>query len=64
MTEHRIDDHHIFPDAFLRRREIPAKLRETVLNRTLFDRKTNIRISDRAPSDYMRSASRSSATCA
>jgi hypothetical protein len=50
-----IDDHHIFPDSYLRERAPPttARLRDCVLNRTLIDRITNIRISHRPPSDYM-----------
>jgi hypothetical protein len=53
MVEHHIDDHHIFPNAYLGRTDIPQKLRDCILNRTLIDRSTNIRISDRAPSDYL-----------
>jgi hypothetical protein len=56
IIENHIDDHHIFPDAYLKRQEVPIpdRLINCVLNRTLIDRKTNIRISDRAPSDYLR----------
>ena len=56
IIENHIDDHHIFPGAHLKRREVPVpdRLVNCVLNRTLIDRKTNIRISDRAPSDYLR----------
>ena len=53
-TEH-IDDHHIFPDNYLksvlgiaRRSE-----RDCILNRTLIDRTTNQVIQDRSPSDYL-----------
>lgn len=53
MIEQNVDDHHVFPNAFLARQEIPTRLRDCVLNRTLIDRKTNIRISDRSPSAYM-----------
>ena len=55
IIEHHIDDHHIFPDSFLRKHESPvtARLRDCVLNRTLIDRTTNQRIGVRAPSDYM-----------
>lgn len=53
MIEHHIDDHHIFPDAYLGRSNIPQRLRDCVLNRTLIDRDTNRRIQDRAPSDYL-----------
>lgn len=53
IVERRVDDHHIFPQAYLAKRGVPARLRDCVLNRTLIDRKTNIRIGDRAPSDYL-----------
>lgn len=53
MIEHNIDDHHIFPAAYLARESVPVRLRDSVLNRTLIDRTTNIRISDRAPTSYM-----------
>lgn len=54
MTEEGIDDHHLFPAAYLERRGVaPARLRDCVLNRTLIDRTTNQMISDRAPSDYL-----------
>lgn len=54
MTEQGIDDHHIFPAAYLLRRGItPSRLRDCVLNRTLIDRTTNQMISDREPSDYL-----------
>lgn len=53
MVEHNIDDHHIFPQAWLGRKDVPTTLRNCVLNRTLIDRKTNIRIQDRAPSEYL-----------
>jgi hypothetical protein len=54
MIEHHVDDHHVFPQAYLTRRGVDARLRDCVLNRTLIDRSTNIRISDRAPSNYLR----------
>jgi hypothetical protein len=54
MTEQGIDDHHIFPAAYLERRGVTsARIRDCVLNRTLIDRTTNQMISDRAPSDYL-----------
>lgn len=47
-----VDDHHIFPRRFLkdlgREREV-----DSVLNHTLIDKKTNIRIGGRAPSEYL-----------
>ena len=54
MAEDGIDDHHVFPAAYLERREIaPARRRDCVLNRTLIDRTTNQMIGARAPSDYL-----------
>lgn len=54
MSEQDIDDHHVFPDAFLKKKGVTlARSRDCVLNRTLIDRATNQMISDRAPSDYM-----------
>jgi len=54
MAHEGIDDHHVFPAAYLERRGIiPARARDCVLNRTLIDRTTNQMISDRAPSDYL-----------
>lgn len=54
MTDEGIDDHHVFPAAYLERHGVtPARTRDCVLNRTLIDRTTNQMISDRAPSDYL-----------
>jgi hypothetical protein len=53
IVDNHIDDHHIFPYAFLGKQNVPTRLRDCVLNRTLIDRKPNQRISARAPSDYM-----------
>ncbi len=55
IIEKNVDDHHIFPQGFLgkHRPQVTARARDCILNRTLIDRITNIRISDRAPSDYM-----------
>jgi hypothetical protein len=47
-----VDDHHVFPRAFLNERNEAARLRDCILNRTYIDRKTNQRLSKRAPSDY------------
>ena len=52
IVEHQVDDHHIFPDAFLGE-SVEPRLKNCVINRTLIDRKTNIRIGKRAPSKYM-----------
>lgn len=54
VREGEVDDHHIFPFAHLGRENIPERLRNCVLNRTLIDAKTNKRISDRAPSQYLK----------
>ena len=54
MTEQGVDDHHVFPAAYLERREVgPARRRDCVLNRTLIDRITNQMIGARAPSVYL-----------
>jgi hypothetical protein len=55
IVESSIDDHHIFPDDYLKKhkKDVSARTRDCVLNRTLIDRATNIRISNRPPSDYM-----------
>ena len=54
MTDAGIDDHHIFPAAYLERRGVAlARARDCVLNRTLINRTTNQMISDRAPSEYL-----------
>lgn len=47
-----VDDHHVFPRAFLKS-ERKDKMADSVLNHTLIDRKTNIRIGGRAPSEYL-----------
>lgn len=54
IIEHNVDDHHIFPADYLNKRGVLARLRDCVLNRTLIDRTTIIRISNRAPSQYMK----------
>jgi hypothetical protein len=47
-----IDDHHIFPQAFLNEKKVSPDLRDCVLNRTYIDRLTNRSLKRRAPSDY------------
>lgn len=47
-----VDDHHVFPRAYLNKHDCPPKLRDCILNRTYIDRTTNRRLSKRAPSDY------------
>jgi hypothetical protein len=55
MNDEGIDDHHVFPNNYLEtKKQIKtARARDCVLNRTLIDRTTNEKISDRAPSDYL-----------
>lgn len=48
-----VDDHHVFPQRYLEDRGVSPRLRNCVVNHTLIDRLTNIRIGMRAPSDYM-----------
>ena len=52
-----VDDHHIFPRAYLNPRDeppaYPQQLVDCILNRTLIDSHTNQRIGKRAPSDYL-----------
>lgn len=51
-----VDDHHIFPQAWLEQpshEALPARLRDSILNRTLIDRFTNERIGKKAPSVYL-----------
>ena len=52
IREHGIDDHHIFPYAYLGRQDppVPTRLRDSILNRTMIHPKTNRMISDKAPS--------------
>jgi hypothetical protein len=47
-----VDDHHIFPRAYLNKQNIAPALRDCILNRTYIDRTTNKRLSDSRPSDY------------
>ena len=51
--ERSVDDYHVFPQAYLDRKGVVARLRNCVLDCTLIDRTTNRRIADRAPADYM-----------
>ncbi len=55
VMEKKIDDHHVFPHAFLAEKhpEVSNTLRDCILNRTLVDRDTDVRIGRRAPSDYL-----------
>lgn len=53
-----VDDHHIFPQAFLKEKKVDADLRDCILNRTYIDRLTNRSLKKRAPSDYFSSLRR------
>lgn len=53
MLRENVDDHHIFPAAYLNDKGIPSRQRDCVLNRTLIDATTNRIIGKRAPSDYL-----------
>ena len=54
VNEQGIDDHHVFPAAYLMEIGITqSRHRDCVLNRTLIDRTTNQMISDHAPSVYL-----------
>jgi hypothetical protein len=55
IVKNFIDDHHIFPDSYLKKDHlsVPPRMRESVLNRTLIDRATNQHISDLAPAKYL-----------
>jgi hypothetical protein len=55
IAKNFIDDHHIFPDSYLKKNHqtASARMRECVLNRTLIDRATNQHISDLAPTTYL-----------
>ena len=49
-----LQDHHIFPQAYLRRHGITKRAGiNTIANRTLISDETNRKISDRAPSGYV-----------
>lgn len=47
-----VDDHHIFPKAYVARSKQEGPV-DSILNRTLIDRLTNITISAKAPSSYL-----------
>ena len=55
VLEMKIDDHHVFPKGFLAdsNENVTTTLRDCVLNRTLIDKETNIRIGKKAPADYL-----------
>ncbi len=51
LEKNKVDDHHVFPQNYLRKKGETSRA-NCILNRTLIDKKTNIRISDKAPSEY------------
>ena len=55
IQERQIDDHHVFPQKYLQEAQgnVAGTLRDCVLNKTLIDRETNVRIGKRAPSNYL-----------
>jgi len=46
-----VDDHHLFPRAYLKEHGFAGP--DTILNHTLIDKLTNIRIGAKAPSDSL-----------
>ena len=52
IEEEKIDDHHVFPRAFLRDLGRGGEM-DSVLNHVLIDRATNLRIGKNAPSQYL-----------
>jgi hypothetical protein len=52
IDEEKIDDHHVFPRAFLRSLGQDVQT-DSVLNHVLIDRSTNIRIGKNPPSKYL-----------
>lgn len=54
MQENQVDDHHIFPDAYLKAHtSLTQQEIDAVVNRTLIDRETNQRIGKNPPSAYL-----------
>jgi hypothetical protein len=50
----KLQDHHIFPKAYLRRHGLTkGVLVNSVINRTLISNKTNLKIRDKAPAEYL-----------
>ena len=54
-----LDDHHVFPKKYLRnaKKDMEDALVDSVLNRALVPKITNIKIGGRAPSDYLKELS-------
>lgn len=49
-----VDDHHVFPQAFLNKQGADKTLRDCILNRTYIGRGTDASVGKRAPSDYFK----------
>ena len=60
ITLHTLDDHHIFPKNYLSKRYTKSEIRLTdnqincILNKTLISDRTNRKISNKAPSEYIK----------
>ena len=53
ISEKNVDDHHIFPDAYLKDAGVKeVKRRDCILNRTLIDRSTNQSLCRKDPQSY------------
>ena len=50
---HELDDHHIFPKAYLNDKGIKGDKVNNILNRTLIASRTNRKINKKAPSEYL-----------
>ena len=53
LIEQKIDDHHIFPSAFLKKHSFNQDQIDCIVNRTLIDATTNKSIGDLPPSRYL-----------
>lgn len=53
-----MEPHTVFPDTYLRDRGVPARLRESVLNRVLVDRRSVSKMRAHPPSQYVAEAGR------
>lgn len=51
-TQHKLQFHHIFPKALLRRSGVSAREADDIANLSFIGGKTNRQISDRAPAEY------------
>jgi hypothetical protein len=60
IRDEKMDDHHIFPQAYIAEtlKGVKSEQRDCILNRTLIDKTTDIRIGKRAPSDYLKEMKR------